>query len=72
MSEWIKCSERVPDSSSDVTVFSEKYGVVNGYYWPGGEYVEGEKYKWYVCCGVAEEIACDVTHWQPLPPPPQD
>lgn len=71
MNEWISVDERVPESSADVTVFSEEYGVVNGYYWSGIGWAPTEEPKWFVCCGEHEGSVYDVTHWQPLPEPPQ-
>lgn len=72
MSEWIKCSEKLPENAKDVTVFSAEHGVVNGYYWSGIHWGKDEQPKWFVCCGEYEGSVYDVTHWQPLPLPPED
>lgn len=69
MSEWIKCSEQMPESSEDVTVFSRSKGVINGYYFGW----TGESRNWYAACGEYEgQIEDDVTHWMPLPEPPTE
>ena len=68
MANWIKCSERMPDDSGDVTVYSKSKKVCNGY-WFGWT---GEEKNWYLACGEFEGPCGDVTHWQPLPEPPQE
>jgi len=67
-SQWISCSERMPESSQDVTVFSESKGVINGYYFGW----HGEDKKWYAACGEHEGPVEDITHWLPLPAAPQE
>ena len=68
MANWIKCSERMPGDSGDVIVYSKSKKVCNGY-WFGWT---AEEKKWYLACGEFEGPCEDVTHWQPLPEPPQE
>lgn len=47
--------------------FSESKGVINGYYFGWN----GEDKKWYAACGEYEGLEEGVTHWTPLPAPPE-
>lgn len=71
MSEWIKCSERMPELGSTVLAYdggvfeatlSEKHGRI-----------EWDPYWLPVfgcgCCGGSDP---EPTHWMPLPEPPKD
>ena len=71
MSEWIECSDRLPENSNDVTVYSPTLGVFNGYCWRG---FFGEKSPvFYSNSGEHDDgLKDDVTHWMPLPPPPAE
>lgn len=67
---WIKCSDQMPENSTDVTLFHPEIGVFNGYCWRGlikdkepiffsnsGEHDDGQKQG--------------ITHWMPLPAAPE-
>lgn len=64
MGEWIKCSERMPGDFEDVLVTDGVYVEVmwldcDGYW---DSWVE----PWAVTVGRE-----DITHWMPLPEPPE-
>lgn len=71
MSQWIKCSERMPELGQEVIVFDRKNnavqsGMILGLGYPsqmGNVFVDfnEEYYK-----------VTNVEWWQPLPPPPHD
>ncbi|HBN9704596.1 TPA: DUF551 domain-containing protein [Pseudomonas aeruginosa] len=86
MSEWIKCSDRMPEHSDEVMVWRK---------WPGWDCFALEFDRWVSDEGSDEggfwmlaEDACqhietcadgpghverpETTHWMPLPEPPQD
>ncbi|URY99398.1 hypothetical protein HC6_0053 [Escherichia phage HC6] len=58
MSQWIKCSERMPEQFKAILVFNE-YGEI----WSGAY----DRYWDFYCDNVLVEC---VTHWMPLPDPP--
>ena len=67
MSQWIKCSERMPEEGKPVLVVSSIGGVVqnNVYEWDGR--------TWCDFMADYNELSMDVfTHWMPLPEPPQE
>jgi len=64
MSDWIKCSERMPDSDDCwVLAVTSSGDVFTAFYSYRFEYWDD---------GCSYEDIKDITHWQPLPPPPKD
>lgn len=64
--EWIKCSERMPEETGDIIVFSDGI-VMSGisYSRRKGFYIDALEYD-------DDEPIDDVTHWMPLPNPPTE
>ena len=62
MGKWIKCSERMPEKLDDVLVTDGVYVEVK--WWNG--------YIWDCWAPRNSDISYkDVTHWMPLPEPPE-
>lgn len=67
---WIKCSDRMPESSTDVSLFHPEIGVFNGYCWRGLS--RDKKPEFFSNSGEHEDgLKPDVTHWMPLPAAPE-
>lgn len=66
MVDWIKCSERMPELGDDMIVFADGI-VMSGvsYVKKKGFYIQALEYD-------DDETIDNVTHWQPLPEPPQE
>ena len=67
---WISCSERIPDDKQYVWCWGKSYG------WTECDTFEGDydwsRNKWWAVTDDGEEPASKVTHWIPLPEPPQE
>lgn len=68
MSQWIKCSERMPEEGEDVIVYDDLKQVHEGFYLRYGEHVSWDIYSYKP--SYYDEVS--VTHWMPLPEPPQE
>lgn len=75
MSEWIKCSERLPEEYVIVICYAKHYDDENFSVRPGWCWKQDDKHKWVTSVigtnGVDGQID-EVTHWMPLPSPPED
>ena len=64
---WIPVEERLPEDRSDVlvvTYWHEKWGVYMGW-------CASERAAWSVHIGIGDRNDVAVTHWMPLPEPPE-
>lgn len=71
MTEWIKCSDRLPEQNKNAILFDGKE-VFCGYYEgcdSKNEHCYGNQACDGICYGWYEKQ--DVTHWMPLPKPPE-
>ena len=67
MPHWIPVTERLPEDRGDVLVVAywhERWGVYMGWCVP-------ESAKWHVYVGIWDRNDVAVTHWMPLPEPPE-
>ena len=65
---WVPVTERLPEDRSDVLVVAywhEKWGVYMGWCAP-------ERAAWSVHIGIGDRNDIAVTHWMPLPEPPEE
>ena len=67
MANWIKCSERMPDEEGRVIGYGATLSVGEFYF-----DAEDETFSFSNYCGEHHFTTKDVTHWQPLPEPPQE
>ena len=68
MSQWIKCSERMPREGENVIVYDNFRQVHEGNYLQYGDLVCWELYSYN--SSYYDEIK--VTYWMPLLEPPQE
>ena len=65
---WIPVEERLPEDRGDVLVaayWHERWGVYMGWCAP-------ERAAWSVHIGIGDRNDVAVTHWMPLPEPPEE
>ena len=66
--DWIRVEDRLPEDRSDVLVVAywhERWGVYMGWCAP-------ERAAWSVHIGIGDRNDVAVTHWMPLPEPPEE
>ena len=66
---WISCSERMPDDKQYVWCWGKSYGWTECDTFEG--YYDWSRNKWWAVTDDGEEPASKVTHWMPLPEPPE-
>ncbi len=67
---WISCSERMPNDKQYVWCWRKSYGWTECDTFEG--YYDWSRNKWWAVTDNEEEQASKVTHWMPLPEPPQE
>lgn len=67
---WISCSERMPNDKQYVWCWGKSYGWTECDTFEG--YYDWSRNKWWTVTDDVEEPASKVTHWMPLPEPPQE
>ncbi|EFC5364234.1 DUF551 domain-containing protein [Escherichia coli] len=67
---WIGCSERMPNDKQYVWCWGKSYGWTECDTFEG--YYDWSRNKWWAVTDDGEEPASKVTHWMPLPEPPQE
>ncbi|HFQ9155517.1 TPA: DUF551 domain-containing protein [Escherichia coli] len=67
---WISCSEQMPNDKQYVWCWGKSYGWTECDTFEG--YYDWSRNKWWAVTDIGEEPASKVTHWMPLPEPPQE
>ena len=67
---WISCSERMPNDKQYVWCWGKSYGWTECDTFEG--YYDWSRNKWWAITDDGEKPASKVTHWMPLPEPPQE
>ena len=67
---WISCSDRMPNDKQYVWCWGKSYGWTECDTFEG--YYDCSRNKWWAVTDNGEEPASKVTHWMPLPEPPQE
>ena len=67
---WISCSERMPNDKDYVWCWGKSYGWTECDTFEG--YYDWSRNKWWAITDDGEKPASKVTHWMPLPEPPQE
>ncbi|EFN9246489.1 DUF551 domain-containing protein [Escherichia coli] len=67
---WISCSERMPNDKQYVWCWGKPYSWTECDTFEG--YYDWSRNKWWTVTDDGEEPASKVTHWMPLPEPPQE
>lgn len=62
--KWISVEDRLPKSGTLVLVTCDRSGVIKLWYWYRGKWMD-------YATELPEYITMDITHWQPLPDPPE-
>lgn len=65
--DWISVEDSLPEGVNDVLFVTQGTVVMGYYYEPGEEWTNYETKEW----DGDYETLTDVTHWAPLPDPPE-
>lgn len=69
---WISVEDRHPDEGENTVINDKEYGVLIGEHFVQKDWLgtEPDKHIWFIDndCWIAE----NVTHWKPLPEPPEE
>ena len=69
MSEWIKCSERLPENEQVVLAYDDDIFLLTFKQTTDGRH---KKHGGYFYSSDDGEFFDEIKYWQPLPPPPKD
>lgn len=80
MTEWVKCTERMPAVDSIVMIrghngmmgFARAAGGPSGYRWWDAYSVDGFDWRWKFEMDYEDDAFLGVTHWAPCPEQPGD
>lgn len=64
MNEWISVKDRLPEFLDEVLLFTSAGNIYIGMFY--------EKHENYTVAGDSYGFLYDVTHWMPLPEPPNE
>ena len=67
-SEWVPCSERMPNDGENVLFHSIHSRTVS----LGCRNKYGREYLWDITDSCGYELDRNISHWQPLPQPPSE
>ncbi len=65
VSKWIPCSERMPENYKNVLLYGKKIGILKGFF-------TAYKDLYIADSGNTGVRKYAVTHWMPLPDPPEE
>ena len=65
---WIKCSERLPEEGQKIIIFMPNF--INGS-WTETAFF-GSNGSWCLSASILSIEKTKITHWMPLPDPPEE
>ena len=70
MMAWINCNDKFPNHDQEVLACDGSNIYICLFYRP--ELINFPHYVEWYCCAKPEIEIFDITHWMPLPDPPED
>lgn len=67
--EWIKISEKLPKLGQDCIIYSEFHGIEFDFEFQSDCFYDNNWDKTRLMNDI--HIACNITHWMPVPEPPK-